>query len=185
MTPKRFFLLAAALWLATAGCANSLFQGELTAADAYGKDRRFVLYWTRTDPLIGQSKAGPAILLTECSPLTRIEFSDQPEGILFRGMPGSDIPPGQGGTVERDPVCGKVTNYTALSEAHAGPLDVVIYCRPAPGDGFAVQPRNYLAARSEPYIFPIDEKVRRWSFWGETLPGPSVPECRDPRSTNP
>jgi hypothetical protein len=183
MIPKRFLLLAATLWL-TAGCVNSLYQGELAAADAYGKNRHFLLYWTKTDPLIGQSKAGPAILLTECSPLTRVEFGDRPDGIVFRGMPGFDLLPGQIGVVNPDPICGKVLNYTTLGDARAGPLAVAIYCRPAPGDGFAVQPRDYLAARPEPYVFPIDEKIRNWSLWGETLPGPPVPECREPRTPN-
>ena len=183
MIPKRFLLLVVSLWL-TAGCVNSLYQGELAALDAYGKDRHFILYWTRTDPLFGQSKAGPAILLTECSPLTRIDFSDRPEGIIFRGMPGFDLLPGQAGAVEA-PICGKILKYATLGDAGAGPLDVAIYCRPASGDSFAVQSRNYLAARPDPYMFPIDEKIRHWSVWGETLPGPPVPECRETRPSNP
>ena len=184
MIPRRVLLLAMTLWL-IAGCANSLYQGELAASDAYGKDRRFVLYWTKTDPLLGQAKAGPAILLTECSPLTRIEFDDQPEGIVFRGMPDLDLLPGQAGAVNPDPICGKVLNYASLGDAHSGPLAVAIYCQPAPKDDFAVQPRNYLAARPEPYVFPIDEKIKKWSLGGETLAGPPVPECREPRTTNP
>ncbi len=40
MISRRFLLLAMTLWL-IAGCANSLYQGELAAADAYGKDRHF------------------------------------------------------------------------------------------------------------------------------------------------
>jgi len=183
MISRRILLLAMTLWL-IAGCANSLYQGELAASDAYGKDRRFVLYWTKTDPFLGQAKAGPAILLTECSPLTRIEFGDRPEGIVFRGMPGFDLLPGQAGAVNPDPICGTILNYTTLGDAHAGPLAVAIYCQPAPGDGFAVQPRNYLAARSEPYVFPIDEKIKKWSLGGETLEGPPVPECRESRTTN-
>jgi hypothetical protein len=183
MNPRRFLLLAMTLWLIT-GCANSLYQGELAASDAYGTDRRFVLYWTRTDPFLGQAKAGPAILLTECSPLTRIEFGDRPEGIVFRGMPGFDLVPEQAGAVNPDPICGKVLNYTTLGDAHAGPLAVAIYCQPAAGDGFAVQRRNYLAARPEPYLFSIDEKIKKWSLAGETLEGPPVPECRESRTTN-
>jgi hypothetical protein len=181
MIARRFLLLAMTLWL-TAGCVNSLYQGELAASDAYGRDRHFVLYWTKTDPLVGQSKAGPAILLTECSPFTRIEFEDRPDGIVFRGMPGFDLLPGQAGAVNPDPICGKVLNYATLGDAQAGPLAVAIYCQPVPGDGFAVQPRNYLAARPEPYVFPIDEKIKKWSLGGETLAGPPVPECREPRT---
>src|SRR5664279_2599863 len=112
----RFLLLAAALLLNT-GCTNLLYQGELTAQDAFGKERHFLLYWTRTDPLLGQAKAGPAILLTECSPLTRIDFADQPEGIVFRGMPGFDRLPGQTGTDNLNPICGKISTYATLNEA--------------------------------------------------------------------
>ena len=174
---SRLFPLVVGLWL-TSGCANVLYQGDLVAPDASGKERHFVLYWTKTDPMLGQAKAGPAILLTECSPSTRIEFDDQPEGIVFRGMPGFDRLPRQTVALERDYVCGKVINYTTLREAHAGPLTMTIYCQPVPGDDFAVQPRNYLAALPEPYSFSIVEKTKTWSLFGETLAGPSVPECR-------
>jgi hypothetical protein len=174
---RHLFLLALNLWLAS-GCTNVLYQGEVNAPDAYGKMRHFVLYWTKTDPLLGQAKAGPAILLTECSPLTRIEFDDEPEGIVFRGMPGFDRLQELTGALERDQICGKVINYTTLREAHAGPLAVAIYCQPVPGDSFAVQPRNYLAAQAEPYSFPVVERIKRWSLFGETLSGPPVPACR-------
>jgi hypothetical protein len=174
---RGLFLLAVGLWLAS-GCTNVLYQGEMDAQDAYGKERHFVLYWTKTDPLLGQTKAGPAILLTECSPSTRIDFDDQPEGIVFRGTPGFDLLQGQTAALDRDQICGKVINYATLREAHAGPLAVAIYCQPVPGDGFAIQPRNYLAAQPEPYSFPIVEMIRRWSLFGETLSGPPVPACR-------
>ena len=177
MIRRRVYLLAAVLW-ATAGCTNLLYQGDLAALDAYGKERHFVLYWTKTDPLLGETKAGPAILLTECSPLTRIEFADQPEGIVFRGMPGLDRPPGQATATDPNQICGKVITYTTWREAHAGPLGVAIYCQPVPGNEFAVEPRNYLAAKPEPYSFPVVEKISRWSLFGETLSGPPVPECR-------
>lgn len=177
MIRRQLLLLAVSLWLAS-GCTNFLYQGELAAQDAYGKERHFVLYWTKTDPLFGQAKAGPAMLLTECSPSTRIDFDDQPEGIVFRGMPGFDRLPEQTVVLDRDQICGKVLNYTTLREAHAGPLAMAIYCQPVPGDGFAVQPRNYLAVKPEPYSFPIVEKIKRWSLFGETLSGPPVPECR-------
>jgi hypothetical protein len=177
MLRRRFLLLAVSLWL-TSGCTNVLYQGEVDAQDSYGKERHFVLYWTKTDPLLGQAKAGPAVLLIECSPFTRIEFDDQPEGIVFRGMPGFDRLLEQAAVPERDPICGKVINYTTLREAHAGPLAVAIYCQPVPGDSFAIQPRNYLAAQAEPYSFPVVEKIERWSLFGETLSGPPVPACR-------
>jgi hypothetical protein len=182
MTRIRFLLLAAAMLLST-GCTNLLYQGELTAQDAYGNQRHFVLYWTRTDPLLGQTKAGPAILMTECSPFTRIEFSDQPEGVVFRGIPGFDRLPGQTDTGDLNLICGKITTHATLNDVLAGPLTMAIYCQPL-SDEFSVQKRNYLAARTEPYVFSIAEKINRWSFFGETLPGPPVPECRESRLPN-
>jgi len=171
------FPLLAFILCIVSGCTNFLYQGEISAQDAYGKERHFVLYWTRTDPLIGQAKAGPAILLTECSPLTRIDFSEQVEGIVFRGMPGFDRLPGQSGATDQNVICGKVANYARWTDAKEGALFVAAFCEPVPND-FALEPRNYLAVRSEPYSFPIIEKVKRWSFLGETLEGPPVPECR-------
>ncbi|MBI1920425.1 MAG: hypothetical protein HYS23_05000 [Geobacter sp.] len=166
-----------ALWI-TAGCANFLYQGEITALDSYGKERHFVLYWTKTDPLIGEAKAGPAILLTECSPFTRISFDEQPDGLIFRGMPGLDRLPGQGGAVDPNLICGKVTNQAKWTEVKVGALAVAIFCEPVPNE-FAVEPRNYLAVRPQPYTFMVAEKVKKWSFLGETLEGPPVPACRN------
>src|SRR5262249_36235920 len=96
----------------------------------------------------------------------------------FRGMPGFDRLPQQTTAVTRDQTCGKLLDYTTLRDAGAGPLAVAIFCEPVPGDSFAIQPRNYLAAKPEPYSIPIVEKIKRWSLFGETLPGPSVPACR-------
>lgn len=174
---RLLLLLAATTLLLTSGCTNFLYQGELSARDSYGKERQFVVYWTRKEPLIGAATAGPAILLTECSPLTRIDFSERLDGIFFLSSSDRDRMPGQGGTVNPNLVCGKVINYARLTEAKEGALEVAIFCEPTPND-FAVEPRNYLAAQAQPYSFPIVEKVKKWSFLGETLGGPPVPECR-------
>ncbi|NJD90566.1 MAG: hypothetical protein FIA91_03480 [Geobacter sp.] len=161
----------------TAGCTNFLYQGELAALDSYGKERHFVLYWTKTEPLMGEAKAGPAILLTECSPLTRIDFSERFDGIFFLGMPGDDRLPGQRRTTSWDMVCGKIANYARWVDVPAGQLSLSILCEPL-HDEFDVEPRNYLAARQEAYSFPVVEKIKRWSFFGETLDGPLTPDCR-------
>ena len=83
MMRRIVLLVCSTALLLISGCTNFLYQGEISARDAYGKERQFILYWTRKDPLIGSATAGPAILLTECSPLTRIDFSERPEGIVF------------------------------------------------------------------------------------------------------
>lgn len=174
---RLLLLLGAATLLFTSGCTSFLYQGGISARDSYGKERQFVLYWTKKEPLIGEATAGPAILLTECSPLTRIDFSERAEGIIFLSSTDRDRLPGQGGAVNPNLICGKVTNYSKLTDAKEGLLSVAILCEPIPND-FAVEPRNYLAAQPQPYSFPIVEKVKKWSFLGETLGGPAVPVCR-------
>jgi len=175
---KRIYMVTCALtfWL-TAGCTNFLYQGEITARDSYGKERHFVLYWTKKDPLIGTASAGPAILLTECSPFSRISFDEQSDGLIFRGEPDRDRFIKKDTTAGPDMVCGKVTNYTRWAEAKEGALYLAVFCEPVP-NAFAVEPRNYLAADPKPYSFPVAEKIKKWSFFGETLEGPPVPECR-------
>lgn len=160
------------------GCTNYLYQADLQALDAFGKERQVVLYWTMTDQLIGASKAGPAMLLTECSPFTRIDFRERPEGVVFQGTPGQDRLPGEPGAISQGTVCGKFISYQTLLEAKAGPLLVQMRCLPV-SDEFALAPRNYLAARPQPYLFQVEEKARKWSLTGVTLEAPDVPECRE------
>lgn len=170
-------LIAGMALLVISGCTNALYQGELTAPDAYGNERHFILYWTRTEPLLGQDKAGPAILLTECS-LTRIDFSDQAEGVVFRGMPGEDRLSGATDTVALGQVCGILSDVSSLRQAGVGTLEVRIDCQPLPPDEFAVSKRNYLAASPPSHSFNIIEAKREWSFLGQTLAGPEPPACR-------
>jgi len=171
---RRIPYLLMILALVLSGCTNYMYQGQFTGPDAYGKERHFLLYWPKTEQLIGTTKAGPAILLTECS-LTRIDFDDQPQAIIFRGEPGRDRLAGQPSTVERDQTCGKILNYAKLADVPAGNLQLEIDCEPM-SDEFAVQPRNYLKASREPYQVTVMEKTRHWSLMGETLPGP-VLDC--------
>jgi len=174
---RRITLLISALTLCfTTGCTNFLYQGEITAKDAYGKDRHFVLYWTKKDPFIGTASAGPAMLLTECSP-TKLSFDEQPAGLIFRSTSEFDRLVARSAAVDPNLICGKVTNYTRWTEAKEGTLSLAIFCEPVPNE-FATQPRNYLAVSPQPYVFPIVEQLKKWSFFGETLPGPPAPECR-------
>jgi len=170
-------LITGVTLLLLSGCTNALYQGELTALDAYGKERSFLLYWTRTEPLVGHAKAGPAILLTECS-LTRIDFTDQADGVVFRGTPGEDRLAGATDTVELNQVCGAIEGLTSLRDAKAGPLAVRIDCEPMPPDVFAAFPRNYLAASPPAHRIEIVEALHVWSLFGKTLPAPQPPQCR-------
>ncbi len=170
MKPMRYLLPVLLTW-ALSGCTNYLYQGQLSGVDAYGNNGRFQLYWTKTEKLIGSTKAGPAILRTECS-FTAIAFEDQPDGIIFRGEPGKDRIPGKASTVEIGQPCGRILNHAKLAEAREGELLITIGCEPMPPDEFDVRPRNYLKARADPYIFPVFEKIKRWSLFGETLEAP-------------
>lgn len=161
-------------------CTNYLYQGQLSAKDSAGNDRNFILYWTRYEPLCGEIKAGPAMLLTECSP-ARPDFKDDPQqGIVYYGSSGFDIPIGQSQTESGSFVCGKILNYGSLKDIKTGPVSVRIDCQAAE-DEFTLPMRNYLAARVEPYTFPIVQQIKKWSFFGTTLPAPQAPDCRGVR----
>lgn len=172
MKPAPCFLAVLFAWTLN-GCTNYLYQGRLSGVDAYNNANQFTLYWTKTEPLIGHDKAGPAILLTDCS-TTRIDFSEQPEGIVFRGEQDKDRLAGEVSGVSRDQVCGSIVGQQKLTDVHAGELSLLINCEPVPADDFDTQPRNYPRAGSEPYKFNIAEKIKRWSLFGETLPGPEA-----------
>jgi hypothetical protein len=172
MKPAPYFLALLFIWTLS-GCTNYLYQGRLSGLDAYNKANQFTLYWPRTEPLIGRAKAGPAILMTDCSS-TRIDFSEQPEGIVFRGEQGRDRLAGEAASVSRNQICGSIVGQRRLADVQAGELSLFINCEPMPADDFDAQPRNYPKAQAGPYIFHIVEKIRHWSLFGETLPGPEV-----------
>lgn len=178
MKSTQFSILLTCAWLTT-GCTNYIYEGQWSAPDAYGKERHYLLYWPKTEQLLGTTKAGPAVLLTECS-LTKIDFDDQPQGIIFRGEQGRDHLPGSASSEERDQACGKILDYTRLSDVPAGDIQLKIDCEPI-SDEFATQPRNYPKARPEPYVIPVVEKTKQWSLVGKTLPGP-VLDCPQPRA---
>jgi hypothetical protein len=160
---------------ALTSCTNYLYQGQISGLDAYGKPGRYTLYWPKTDPLIGRSKAGPAILMTDCS-TTRLDFSEHPDGIFFMGEPDKDRLPGASASVGLDQRCGVLHSGLKLSDIRPGEIELMINCEPMPSDEMSVYPRNYPKAQSSPYLFRMVEKIKRWSFFGETLPGP-VANC--------
>ena len=164
------------LVLAISGCANHVYQGEISALDSKGKERQVVLYWTKTDPLLGKAKAGPASLLTECG--GPIFFDEQPTGILFRGTPGQDhlvIGEGEDGP---DMVCGRFNNQNKFTEIDEGPLAVSVYCAPVVNE-FSLSPqKSYIQARQAPYQFQITSQ-KEWSLFGKTPDVPGPLKCHD------
>ncbi|MBJ6726777.1 hypothetical protein [Geomesophilobacter sediminis] len=175
---RTLVLIVAAL--SAAGCTTYVFQGQTTGPDAFGKDRTFQLYWTKTEPLLGLPTSTPAILVTECTPTT-IHFTNEPEGVVFRGIPGQDRLPGPITTIANNQVCARVVNYSNLSEPIPGPLLVEFYCEPFQGSEFAPVPRDYPAPRKEPYVFAVQEQARHWRWFRDEVAPPPPPPCREKR----
>ena len=160
------------------GCSNYLYKGNIRAIDSEGKDREVILYWNKTDPLIGDDKAGPASLLTECGSL--ISFDERNEGIVFLGEPGRDIITKTGSQVSNGDVCGRFLNHQKFVLIGDGEIELSILCQPQPiSDGeFSTKKRSYIAVKSTPYKFNITS-TKSWSFLGDTHQSPPIPECND------
>lgn len=173
---QRIVLLAC---VSLAGCTNTLYQAETAGLDTGGNQRNFILYWTKTDQLLGTTKAGPAILLTECSS-ARPEFVNADEGIVFFGAQGFDRIPGEPAPGNAKFPCGKIPGFGHLRDVPAGTIQLIMSCEPV-ADEFAVTSRNYLAPHPQPYVLNVEEKQREWNFLGQSLAAPQTPPCRDDR----
>jgi len=158
-----------------AGCTTTVYQGSIRAPDSNDQQRRVVLYWTMTEPLVGGAKADMANLLTECGSL--VVFDNTGQGVVFRGEPGRDKPlsgePADPNVFE----CGRFVDARDLKEVAAGPVALTIQCDPV-SDDFSVMPRSYLKASDQPYRFTITAD-KQWSMLGATPTVPPPPECVD------
>jgi len=167
----RFALIAFVVLVS--GCATYVYQGDIRAADSSGVERQTRLYWTKTDPLIGAAKAGPAVLRTACG--TPVTYVEQPNAIVFRGTPGQDRLAGQSGSVQSGQVCGRFIGHQHFVDIGAGPLRLTVHCVPMT-DEFSVG-RAYLQARQAPYTFQVHEQ-KHWSLLGTVPDVPPPPPCR-------
>ena len=162
-------------------CTNTLYQGKLEVLNSQGKSQQALLYWSKTEKLIGDGKAGPLMLSTACS-TRRIHFVDSPEGIVFRGISGQDHVSGTAGPLAEGTQCGIIKNAATIAELAEGPLNLTIRCE-AVMDDFAVMQGPYspyyIAARTESYQFVIQESSA-WSLFGTLLEAPQPPECTTP-----
>ena len=159
------------------GCTNYLYTGKIVEQDSFDVNREMILYWSKTDPLLGSPKAGPAILVTQCS-LRRLSFDEREQGILFLGDPGKDFDIRNDSPVpSQDHVCGRFINQTTFVDIAKGSLSLAISCRPEI-DEFSARPgsQGYLKARGEPYMFDIQE-TKEWSFLGKITEAPAPPQC--------
>jgi hypothetical protein len=176
-------LYEAPLWVAllllASGCTNTLYRADLNVFNSEGQKRKSTLYWTKTDKLIGESKAGPIVLMTGCS-TRRINFDDTAAGIVFRGTPGQDRIPGQNDFVLEGTVCGQIENVPRITELKSGPLLLMIKCE-AINDEFSVRDglysSSYIQARDKPYRFIVFENSNL-SLLGNIPEAPAPPECK-------
>lgn len=174
---KPILIILCILCLGAQGCATYMYHGSIDAMDSAGKERHFILYWSKTDGLLWPAKAGPASLLTECG--NPVIFVERPEGIVFRGTPGQDAPVGTPATMTQPEIpCGSFIGETKFVAFDEGPVMLRISCEPVT-DEFAVQPRRYLQARPEPYRFDIIS-TKEWSLFGKDPVAPDPPSCRQP-----
>ena len=172
LSTRNFSLLTLLLVLITLqGCANSLYQSEISAQDSQGQTRQFVLYWTKTEPIIGEPKAGPAVLLTQCG--VPVTFVEQPGEIVFRGVPGQDRLANQD-MLPEDRICGRFVGETTFIDLEAGILSLTMVCEPIIGD-FSVN-RAYLKASPDLYQFQVSGK-KSWSLFGKRPDAPKPPAC--------
>jgi len=160
------------------GCTHLLYHAELDTVNSEGDARKSVVYWSKTDKLIGDAKAGPILLMTACS-TRRIHFDETETGIVFRGTPGQDRIPGQSGTVTEGTICGKIEFGSTITNLQAGPLLLTISCE-AMNDEFGIRTGlfspSYLQASELPYQFEVQEE-RGWSILGRTPDAPEPPTC--------
>ena len=135
-----------------------------------------IIYWTKTSPLFGSDKAGPASLLTECGSL--VSFDEQEQGIFFRADPAKDRFADSQAPVKNGDICGKFLNAFRFVDIDRGELELSILCLPKEADDFSLTQRRYISANSSPYKFNITES-HDWSFMGKPPQAPSIPACDD------
>lgn len=170
--------------LCLSACSHTVYQAQLDGTNADGRPIKTLLYWSKTSPMLGDAKAGPIVLLSECSN-RRVDFVDSEQGIVFRGNRGKDRLLGDSAPIQKPSVCGFVVQqpeHRAIPELDAGLLPVTIRCQ-AVSDAFTVvkppYTNAYLAPREQAYLFDVKAE-RYWSFFGEIPQLPPPPECRHP-----
>jgi len=154
------------------GCTTYNYQGSLIAPDSNDMEREVVLYWNKTEPLIGSAKASELKLLV-CD--TSISFVEIDEGIIFRGSPDRDIIAETNQPAPNGYICGKVLDEKKIVKIDQDELSLIVSCLPKNGS-FSVKPRIYLKAQDKPYKFKINVS-KEWSWFGKIPKGAAVPVC--------
>lgn len=165
-------LTALTLVILTSGCTHYLYQGDFEAKDNLDNSRQYRLWWTRTDPLIGDDKAGPMVLNVACG--TAKTFTEAGDGITF--VAGSDRFESVSGQTGETLTCGKVTNLSGFLDYRDGDIELAPLCKPKPSDdSFSVVPVTFLSTSQENYQVPITV-TEKWSFKDSAL-SPKPLDC--------
>ncbi|TQV87278.1 hypothetical protein [Aliikangiella coralliicola] len=150
------------LVLLLSGCTHYLYQGDFSANDAFGKERQYRLYWTKTDKFLFGSSAGPLVLDITCdAPKT---FEENEQGIFLR-LPKDEFE----GSEVADPTayyCGEVKNLQKLDSYSSGPIQFSISCKPIVDEWARIKP--VFIAQSDDYQVDI-KVVKDWSLFGGAL----------------
>ncbi len=160
------------LILSTSGCAHYLYQGDFKAENNLNETSQFRLWWTKTEPLLGDVKAGPTILDVECGVV--VEFTENNNGIEFIAAADKyePITPSSNNQL----VCGKVTNLDEFLDYEDGDILLNASCKPIIDDeGFSAINPIYLSTNHASYRIPISVK-KEWSFLDNALSAPKL-EC--------
>ena len=154
------------------GCTHYLYQGDFEANDNLDNPRQYRLWWTKTDPLVGDDKAGPMILNVTCG--TAKTFTEAGNGITF--VAGDDRFESVSGQTGVDLICGKVTNLDRFLDYQKGDIELTPLCKPKPSDdGFSMTEVTFLSTSQETYRVPITV-TEKWSFMDSAL-SPKPLDC--------
>jgi hypothetical protein len=171
--------ILAFLVIIIAGCTNTIYQAELSVLNSDDAKQKAVLYWSKTDKLVGESKAGPIVLMTACS-TRRLDFVDTGSGVVFFGAPDMDKLVLSSEPVTQKTVCGQINDANKITDLDEGPLSLNINCQ-AIIDEFSFRDGLYspvyIKASETPYRFEVN-KESHWSFNGSIPDAPKPPECR-------
>lgn len=141
------------------GCSHTLYQSEFIARDDKNTERKYIFYWTHTSPLIGEDKAGPGKLMSECR--STKEFTESGEDspiILELGRDRFQPEDSQSGN---SLICGSISKLNQFRNYQSGPLLMSINCKPMTNEFDAV-PESLPAIGT--YKLGIEKKASVWSI---------------------
>ncbi|MFT5658606.1 MAG: hypothetical protein ACI9KN_001887 [Gammaproteobacteria bacterium] len=151
------------LILFTTGCTHYLYQGDFIAKTSQDEVSQFRLWWSKTEPWIGDEKAGPIILSVECA--APITFTESSEGIVFEG--GSDKYESTIGEAGPVLICGKLTNLKRSLHYNGGKILLTSSCKPIADEFAAIEP-ILLSPDVPTYKIPI-KMTKDWSILSSAL----------------